>query len=137
MIAGFGMNGFEQLYNKTASGLPYVGAYHSHIAWLLGLVVLVVAVSGIVLAYKKYAKGLKRDEKCENSFIYRLLSNQYYIPQLYEEFISKPYAMISEHMWKDVDMKIVDTTVDGIAKIFFTRVVMVQEKCKQVTFQTI
>jgi NADH-quinone oxidoreductase subunit L len=71
------------------------------------------------LAYKKYAKGLKRDEKCENSFIYRLLSNQYYIPQLYEEFISKPYAMISEHMWKDVDMKIVDTTVDGIAKFLY------------------
>ena len=90
-----------------------------HIAWILGLVVLVVAVSGIVLAYKKYAKGLKRDEALENSFIYRLLANQYYIPQLYEEFITKPYAMISEHMWKDVDMKIVDATVDGIAKLLY------------------
>ena len=118
MIAGFGMNGFEHFITKL---LPdyHMSEHTHHIAWLLGLVVLVVAVSGIVLAYKKYAKGLKRDEKCENSFIYRLLSNQYYIPQLYEEFISKPYAMISEHMWKDVDMKIVDTTVDGIAKFLY------------------
>jgi NADH-quinone oxidoreductase subunit L len=118
MIAGFGMNGFEHFITKL---LPdyHMSEHTHHIAWLLGLVVLVVAVSGIVLAYKKYGNGLKRDEKCENSFIYRLLSNQYYIPQLYEEFISKPYAMISEHMWKDVDMKIVDTTVDGIAKFLY------------------
>ena len=118
MVAGFGMDGFEHFVTKL---LPdyHMSEHTHHIAWLLGLIVLVVAVSGIVLAYKKYAKGLKRDEKCENSFIYRLLANQYYIPQLYEEFISKPYAMISEHMWKDVDMKIVDTTVDGIAKFLY------------------
>ncbi len=118
MIAGFGMGGFEHFITKL---LPeyHMSEHTHHIAWLLGLIVLVVAVSGIVLAYKKYGKGLKRDEKCENAFIYRLLANQYYIPQLYEEFISKPYAMISEHMWKDVDMKIVDTTVDGIAKFLY------------------
>ena len=117
-IAGFFMGGFEHFVTKL---LPeyHMSEHTHHIAWLLGLLVLVVAVSGIVLAYKKYANGLKRDEKCENSFIYRLLANQYYIPQLYEEFITKPYAMLSEHMWKDVDMKIVDTTVDGIAKFLY------------------
>jgi len=118
VVAGFGMGSFEHFVTKL---LP---AYHMsehthHIAWILGLVVLVVAVGGIVLAYRKYGNGLKRDEKCENTFIYRLLSNQYYIPQFYEEFITKPYAMISEHMWKDVDMKIVDATVDGIAKFLY------------------
>jgi len=118
VIAGFGMGSFEHFVTKL---LP---AYHMsehthHIAWILGLVVLVVAVGGIYLAYKKYANGLKRDEKCENSFIYKLLANQYYIPQFYEEFITKPYAMISEHMWKDIDMKIVDSTVDGIAKFLY------------------
>ena len=118
VVAGFGMGSFEHFITKL---LP---AYHMsehthHIAWLLGLIVLVVAVGGIVLAYKKYGNGLKRDEKCENSFIYKLLANQYYIPQLYEEVITKPYAMLSEHMWKDVDMKIVDTTVDGIAKFLY------------------
>ena len=118
IVAGFGMGSFEHFITKL---LP---AYHMsehthHIAWLLGLIVLVVAVGGIVLAYKKYGNGLNRDEKCENSFIYKLLANQYYIPKLYEEVITKPYAMLSEHMWKDVDMKIVDTTVDGIAKFLY------------------
>ena len=119
VVAGFGMSSFEHFITKL---LPeyHMSEHTHHIAWILGLVVLVVAVGGIVFAYKKYANGLKRDEKCENSFIYKLLSNQYYIPQLYEEVITKPYAMISEHMWKDIDMKIVDTTVDGIAKFLYS-----------------
>ena len=118
VVAGFGMSGFEHFITKL---LPdyHMSEHTHHIAWILGLVVLVVAVGGIALAYKKYANGLKRDEKCENSFIYKLLSNQYYIPKLYEEVITKPYAMISEHLWKDIDMKIVDATVDGIAKFLY------------------
>jgi len=117
-IAGFFMGGYEHFVTKL---LPeyHMSEHTHHIAWLLGLLVLVVAVSGIALAYKKYANGLKRDEELENSFIYRLLANQYYIPQFYEEFITKPYAMLSEHMWKDIDMKIVDATVDGIAKFLY------------------
>jgi NADH-quinone oxidoreductase subunit L len=117
-IAGFFMGGFEHFVTKL---LPeyHMSEHTHHIAWILGLLVLVVAVSGIALAYRKYANGLKRDEELENSFIYKLLANQYYIPQFYEEFITKPYAMLSEHMWKDVDMKIVDATVDGIAKFLY------------------
>lgn len=118
VIAGFGMGSFEHFVTRL---LPeyHMSEHTHHIAWILGLIVLVFAVGGILLAYKKYAKGLKRDEKLENSFIYKLLANQYYIPQLYAEFISKPYAMISEMMWKSVDMKIVDATVDGIAKFIY------------------
>jgi NADH-quinone oxidoreductase subunit L len=118
VVAGFGMGGFEHFVTKL---LPeyHMSEHTHHIAWILGLVVLVFAVGGILLAYKKYDKGLKRDEKLENSFIYRLLANQYYIPQLYEGFITKPYAMLSEMMWTKVDMKIVDATVDGIAKLLY------------------
>jgi NADH-quinone oxidoreductase subunit L len=118
VIAGFFMGGFQTFVTKL---LPdYVMSEHTHhLIWVLTAVVLIFAVGGIWLAYKKYANGLKRDEELENSFIYKLLANQYYIPQFYEEFITKPYAMISDHMWKDVDMKIVDTTVDGIAKFLY------------------
>lgn len=118
VIAGFFMGGFETFITKL---LPdYVMSEHTHqLIWLLTAVVLVFAVGGIWLAYKKYAKGLKRNEELENSFLYKLLANQYYIPQFYEEFITKPYAMISEKMWTSVDMKIVDATVDGIAKFLY------------------
>ena len=118
VVAGFGMGHFEAFITKL---LPaYEMSHHTHeLIVYLTAIVLVFAIGGILLAYRKYANGLKRDEKCEESFIYRLLANQYYIPQLYEEIITKPYAMISEILWKEVDLKIVDATVDGIAKFFY------------------
>ncbi|DAB40096.1 MAG TPA: NADH-quinone oxidoreductase subunit L [Sulfurovum sp. UBA12169] len=117
-IAGFFQGGFHDFVTRL---LPeYEMSEHTHhLALLLGAIVLAFAVGGIALAYKKYANGLKRDEKVENGFLYKLLANQYYIPHLYEEIISKPYKMISDLMWKNVDLKIVDATVDGIAKFLY------------------
>ncbi|MDD2399641.1 MAG: NADH-quinone oxidoreductase subunit L [Sulfurovum sp.] len=117
-IAGFFQGGFHDFVTRL---LPeYQMSEHTHhLALVLGAIVLTFAVGGIALAYKKYANGLKRDEKTENGFLYKLLANQYYIPHLYEEIISKPYAMISDLMWKSVDLKIVDATVDGIAKFLY------------------
>jgi len=118
VIAGFFQGGFHTFVTKL---LPnYEMSEHTHhLIWLLGGIVLAFAVGGIVLAWIKYGKGLKRNEKLENSFVYKLLKNQYYIPQFYAEFISKPYAMISMMLWKNVDMKIVDATVDGIANFMY------------------
>jgi NADH-quinone oxidoreductase subunit L len=55
----------------------------------------------------------------ENSFVYKLLWNQYYIPKIYDEVFSKPYAELSRIAWKQIDLKIVDATVDGIANIIY------------------
>lgn len=117
-IAGFFQGAFHDFVTRL---LPeYQMSEHTHhLALVLGAIVLAFALGGIALAYKKYANGLKRDEKTENGFLYKLLANQYYIPHLYEEIISKPYAMISDLMWKSVDLKIVDATVDGIAKFLY------------------
>jgi NADH-quinone oxidoreductase subunit L len=116
VIAGFFQGAFEHFVTHL---LP---AYHMseethHVAWILGLVVIAFAVGGIVLAYLKYNRGLRRNEKLEKSFLYRLLANQYYIPILYEKTISQPYSEISRVMWEEVDKEVVDATVDGIASV--------------------
>jgi NADH-quinone oxidoreductase subunit L len=118
VVAGFGMHQYEAFITNL---LPeYHMSEHTHhmVVWLT-LIVSAFAISGILLAYVKYAKGLKRDEKLENSFAYKLLANQYYIPQLYEEFITKPYKIAAEVFWEKVDLKIVDATVDNIAKALY------------------
>ena len=117
VIAG----GFKDGFNTfIIHQLPnYEMSEHTHhLALYLGLIVLAFAVGGITLAYIKYNKGLVRSEKTENSFVYKLLINQYYIPILYEAVISKPYAELSKLAWK-VDTKIVDAFVDLIAKILY------------------
>ena len=118
---GWFMDDFKAFITKN---LPaYEMSHHTHHwAWLLGTIVIVLAVTGIVIAYKKYAgKGAnawKRDEEFEQSFIYKLVANQYYVPKFYDEFIVQPYTIASKKFW-EIDKAVVDGSVDLIAKAFY------------------
>ncbi len=115
VIAGFFKEDFVEFVTKFLP--PYEMSEHTHhMVWILIIVTMGIALTGIFIAYKKYAKGLKRDPKVENSFIYKLLFNQYYIPVFYEKVFAKPYKELSDIAWKEIDQEIVDATVDGIAK---------------------
>ncbi|WP_457746433.1 NADH-quinone oxidoreductase subunit L [Sulfurimonas sp.] len=96
---------------------------HSHlIYWIMTIGTQVFVIAAVLYAYKKYASWSSVPDgssKMENSFIYKLLYNQYYIPYAYEEYVVKPYREISMIFWKKIDMKIVDATVDGIAGIIY------------------
>ena len=56
----------------------------------------------------------------EGSFGYKLLSNQYYIPKLYELYIMRPFSALATFAWQKIDTKIVDFTVDLIARIIYS-----------------
>jgi NADH-quinone oxidoreductase subunit L len=118
---GWFMKSYEHFITKN---LPeYHMSHHTHdIAWALGLLVVVVAMTGIFIAYKKYAgtgaDAWKRDEEFEKSFLYKLVANQYYVPKFYDEFIVKPYTVASEKFWA-IDKAVVDGSVDMIAKIIY------------------
>jgi len=119
VIFGFWKEEFMEFTTKFLP--PYEMSEHTHhMVWILILVTTAIALGGIILAYIKYAKGLKRDPKVENSAAYKLLSNQYYIPVIYEKAISVPYAKMSDIAWRELDLKVVDATVDGIAKAIET-----------------
>jgi len=121
-ITGWFMKEYEAFITKLLPHYEMTEHTH-HLASYLGLIVIFFALSGIVFAYLKYArtgsKAWKRDEKVENNFFYKLLKNQYYVPKFYEEFITKPYTMVSDIFWNKVDLKIVDATVDNIAKALY------------------
>ena len=107
----------EEFMEYVTEFLPaYEMSEHTeHMVWILVIVTTAIALGGILLAYLKYGKGLKRDPKVESGFAYKLLSNQYYIPNLYENGVAKPYAALSNFAWQKVDMKVVDASVDGVA----------------------
>ena len=119
VIAGFFQGSFEHFVTHLLPEYHMSEDTH-HIAWFLGLIVLVFAVGGIALAYKKYYKGLVRDDRIERFPGYKLLINQYYIPVLYEKCITKPYAELSSFFWNQIDMKLVDAIVDGIASFIYS-----------------
>jgi len=85
---------------------------------ILILLASAMAIGGVLYSIYKYNKG-GYPKSCEDTFIFKLLYNQYYIPQLYENFICKPYAKLSTFAWEKLDMKVVDFTVDLIAKTVY------------------
>jgi NADH-quinone oxidoreductase subunit L len=124
VITGWFMGSYKAFIYNIGESVQYEMSEHTHhLATYLGLIVIFFAVSGIAYAYYKYARtgenAFKPDEKVANGFFYKLLINQYYVPKFYEEFITKPYMMISEKFWTQVDLKIVDATVDNIAKFLY------------------
>jgi NADH-quinone oxidoreductase subunit L len=123
VIAGFM---FKGTYFEMITYLLPNTEYHIHnhtVYWIMTIGTQLFVIGSIFFAYKKYmSKDIKIPDgtsKMENSFAYKLLINQYYIPYAYEEYLVKPYRELSTILWEKVDMKIVDASVDGIANIFY------------------
>ena len=88
-----------------------------HMVPILIFVTSAMAIGGILFAYFKFRKkGSYYGDKMKDTFVYKLLANQYYVPHIIEDLINKPYLELSKIAWKDIDMKIVDATVDFIGK---------------------
>jgi len=84
---------------------------------ILMLLTSAIALSGIAFAVIKYNKdGGYFGKRLKNRFCYKLLANQYYLPHFWEVAVMKPYAKLSEFSWKELDLKLIDAIVDGIAR---------------------
>jgi NADH-quinone oxidoreductase subunit L len=115
VIAGWFEHAFVDFVTKTLPTWEASNLNHST-AWILILVTSAVAIGGIAVAVIKYRNG-GFSKSWENTFIYKLLSNQYYIPKFYENFISKPYYAISVWMWNVIEVKLIDASIDGLAHL--------------------
>ena len=118
---------FKMTYFEMVTAVLPATEYHVHSAityWIMTIGTQLFVIAAIAYAYKKYAfsKVTVPDgtSKMENSIPYKILSNQYYIPYFYEEYVVRPYRELSTIFWKKVDIKIVDATVDGVANILYT-----------------
>jgi NADH-quinone oxidoreductase subunit L len=115
-ISGFFEHGFVEYVTQLLPEYePHVGTFTFLI---LLIITLGIAISGIVLAVKKFSKG-DFDKFFEDIGVHKILTNQYYIPKIYSEYVMKPYGILSNFAWKKLDMKIVDATVDFIAAFIY------------------
>ena len=123
VVAGFLFKG--SYFDMVTMILPAT-EYHVHSAttyWIMTIGTQLFVILSIAFAYKKYmSKDIKVPDgtsKMENRFCYKLLKNQYYIPHFYEEYMVKPYRELSTIFWEKIDLKVVDATVDGVAKMLY------------------
>jgi NADH-quinone oxidoreductase subunit L len=84
---------------------------------LVTLLTLGVVAVGIYWAYAKYGKaGAQIAEDSENR-IYRLSLNKYYIDELYDAVIVRPFTACSSFFAQIFDPWVIDGTVNGIAAL--------------------
>ena len=116
IIAGFFEESFEHFVTKL---LP---EYHFHVHGIVTVALIgvttFIALSGIAFAIYKYSRG-GFSEKWKEHPLYKLLYNQYYIPVIYEKVFTEPYKELSRIAWKELDLRLVDATVDFIAAIVY------------------
>ncbi|WP_281951992.1 NADH-quinone oxidoreductase subunit L [Nitrosophilus kaiyonis] len=116
IIAGF----FEESFEHFVTMILPEYHFHTHgiaTVALIGVTTL-IALSGIIFAVYKYSTG-GFSPKWKETFIYKLLFNQYYIPIIYEKVFAKPYKELSQIAWKELDLRVVDATVDFIANVIY------------------
>ncbi|MBV5278561.1 MAG: NADH-quinone oxidoreductase subunit L [Campylobacteraceae bacterium] len=117
VIAGFFEHAFRGFVTKLLTNYDIQIAHGTEV--LLIAATLGIAISGISFAIYMYSRG-GFSKTLENRFCYKLLINQYFIPKLYELYIMKPFGAISNFLWQKIDVKIIDFSVDMVAKILYT-----------------
>jgi NADH-quinone oxidoreductase subunit L len=115
VIAGFFETAFIEFVTKQLPQYaPHVTPHFMH--YVLIAATLGIAISGILFAVYKYNKG-GFSKECEKLPIYKLLSNQYYIPKFYDVVFVKTYKKLADFAWHKLDLKVVDFTVDMVGHI--------------------
>ena len=116
LVAGFFQKSFHSFTTQLL--IDYEFTIDHSVVLLLIFATSAIALSGIFFAIYMYKRG-GFSQKIEKWWIYKLLINQYYIPKLYEVALLKPFAALSRFAWLQIDIKIVDDTVDLIAKTIY------------------
>lgn len=120
IVAGF----FEHSFMEFVGRFVDIKEMHldSAIFAIIIALALFVALSGIIFAilrYKETSAWWQKDRSnIKKGFFYKLLSNQYYIPRLYDIIFIRTYKALSRFLWQGVDLKIIDFVVDLIARLF-------------------
>lgn len=118
VVAGWFQDSFVDMITRK---LPELSEHSEHMTiYILIAITSAIAITGILFAVLKYKKdGEYYGEALKNKAVYKMLANQYYMPHFIETFINKPYYEMSKFSWKEIDLRIVDATVDFIAKFVY------------------
>ena len=111
VVAGF----FEELFAQHLAFLSKVSFKQSDFPhYYLAIIATIVVFGGIIFAIQKYKNGF-RDSP--HTLLYKVLLNQYYIPQFYEKYIIVPYQKIATFLWQKVECKVIDNIIDSLARL--------------------
>jgi NADH-quinone oxidoreductase subunit L len=100
------------------------GVPHLSVAAEWALIVLSVAVAGfgIAMAFRIYGRDAGRmgaEPLAQRApALHRMLLEKYWVDELYDTIVVRPLHAISQRLWSFWDEKVVDGTVNGLARTF-------------------
>jgi len=107
-------------YDHTKGHIAEIGGHHGNgLPFLMMFISTVIAIGGIYLAYQMYIKRQDLPKKMAEhfSFLHRILFKKYYVDEIYDALFVIPFKNLSLQMWKCVDVKAIDGSVNGIARL--------------------
>jgi NADH-quinone oxidoreductase subunit L len=112
----------ESAQSENRQGAPLEGANAEEAGTELELGLMgvssAVALSGIGIAAFFFLKNRSAADGLAHQFagLHRLLTNKYYVDELYDAAIVGPIRLVSEEgLWKGVDVRVIDASVNGAA----------------------
>lgn len=104
-----------QFLGFLSSALSPVDIHVDNLLLLITLTLGLIVIS-ICFAYSMYKNGYK--QKPNYNIFHKILSNEYYIPQLYSLIFVRPFGLLSDFFYHVIDMSLIDKIVDSIGKLF-------------------
>ena len=87
-------------------------------AWMIGGAATLLGLLGIALAYVLYVKspGLPDQLSAKWQSLYQGSLNKWYVDEAYDKAFVEPTFEVADKMWKEVDVKVIDGAVNGVAR---------------------
>ena len=108
------------LNRPTAMPLHGPGPHEPDLEIAMMVVSVMIAIAGIILAYRLYIRTPDLPGKLAERFrgTYRLIANKYWVDELYQALFVTPLVGLSRLLWKVVDDLLIDGVVNGVAASF-------------------
>jgi NADH-quinone oxidoreductase subunit L len=117
VIAGFFGGAFKEFILQL---LPQANVTTGTTHYTLMGLAVIMSLSAMAFAYFKFMKDeTYLSSKFKDRPCFKVLANQYFMNHFWDKAVCQPYKKMSEFSWKEIDLKIVDAIVDGIAKMVY------------------
>ncbi len=99
------------------TGHPHLAEHGAGVETALMIVATLLAAAGATLAYVFYVRfpGLPDVLARRLQSVYELLRNKYWVDELYDALVVRPYVALSTFLWRVVDQVVIDGVVNGVA----------------------
>jgi NADH-quinone oxidoreductase subunit L len=114
-----GIGGRFEHYLEPSFGAAVTEAAEGGPETALMILSVIVAIAGIGIAAYFFLKNRQAADRVAGQFsgVHTLLSNKYYVDEVYDAAVVQPIHIISEEgLWKGVDVGVIDRTVNGVAR---------------------